>query len=1041
MSALPAQTQIPLRLPCVFLSLWAEPGAEQALETASRGISGLAGIEWLRGNLFAILPIAGDPAHIDLALAVAHKAVAGRSLGGIVFPGEVTVGPDDIDSVPEEFLERIDSGQDALPRGAIFLTGYAASRLQGAWPLEPVKNSPWPGISIFRVAGRREDPKPWHNPHLLLRETTYAPRAEVEQALLSQSMSPVVRVKGALGCGKSRLVWETLGPGLDELNAGVPELEDGASVWIALRSRRYSSLPLVLRLLEQLVRLGRRLESFGTEELFAEHLGLSHHFPKDFDTEDSRDPAELFEHLPRVLGRCGQEFKGPMRLIFDNLQEASADDLHFIEGLLELPGLGLDFKVVMVNRLGHAWPSSIALAAEVPVPAMTREQLEGLAENLFRGLALPDPVQDRLIEACGGLPLILEEGLIKMIHRKHLRRIYGNYFFSGNSDLGFEPSLRWIQLLEAEARALGDSDALRLLSTVDFAVPAGELSAAADLLGVKLSPGWEKPFFEVGWLKRQPTPWGIGLEFVSLAHRLAFATTVPPDPKGLTRNTLGEILAQASDRPEARWRTYNLLSGTASAVPPILELARESSGASDSDSERILNGLANELAAHRDRGGDPVTELHLLWTLLPLARKQGRLETFAEDLTRALEISADQPRKLLAFASLKTELDLQNGRLEEGEQTLRGALEVVIDEDPGRQALLLLQLARLLIRQRRFGEARSLLEQLLPVLEQRKSTAQVASCCFHLGNIGLHEDRLDEALEHHRKALKIRQEEGLLRSLGASLSALGAVSIARGNYGQALEHYREAEEVLNEHGESGEASFALLGLGRVHRRLGDFSHASRYFRKALSLRNENTDRVGRAIIQLLVATNQLDLGKIDEAMTEARRASFDLRLGPEVSQLGDAERLLGRIHLQRRHFERAREHLGSALEIHRRHQDANGALLDLSWSLKVALEDGFPEEIRRLCQEIQESPESLKPSERRELLSYRLYQATRWLRDNAKPAGSDPILHLQAAYRELLRKAEHLEADLRNVFLFQVEANAAILQAATEEGLSLPGHV
>ena len=376
--------------------------------------------------------------------------------------------------------------------------------------------------------------------------------------------------------------------------------------------------------------------------------------------------------------------------------------------------------------------------------------------------------------------------------------------------------------------------------------------------------------------------------------------------------------------------------------------------------------------------------------MLPLARKQGKLEDFSDDLDRSLEISADHPRKHLAFASLKTELDLQKGRLEDGERTLRGALEVVIDEDPARQALVLLQLARLLIRQRRYGEARSLLEQLLPVLKQHKAIAQVASCYFYLGNIGLHQDRLEEASKHHHKAFLIRREEGLTKTMGASLSALGAVSIAQGNYGKAMTYYQEALEVLEEHGETGEASFALMGLGRVHRRLGDFSKASRLLREALSLRGGGTDRVGEAIIRLLVATNHLDLGKVDEAMTEARRASFDLRLGPEVSQLADAEQLLGRIHLQRRQFKRAREHLRSALEIHRRHQDASGALLDLSWKLKLSMTEGDAEEVRRACRMIQTTPESLKPSERREVLFFRLYQATTWLRARRLGGGQRP---------------------------------------------------
>ena len=1040
MSTLPAQTQIPLRLPCVFLYLWTDSDSPKGPEEACEDLTRHPGVHSFSHNLLAILPIAGDAADIDLALSLATRGEESSQLGTLVFPGEVLVEMGELQAAPEEVLESLQNNIPDLPAGEIYLTGYAASRLEGQWPTvevpAPSKNAPLAGVSILRLSGHRTDPKPWHNPHLLLRETSYVPRAEVEQALLSQSTSPVIRVKGPLGCGKSRLVWETLGPGLDELNAATPELREGAAVWIALRPRRYRSRPLGLRLLEQIVKLGETLETFGSGQAFAEYLGVR---PRDSwhpSSEESQDPGEAFDLLPSALARCKEALNGPVRLIFDNLQAASEEDVRLIENLLEVPSLGLDFTVIMINRLGHPWPRAMAPAAEVPIPPMTREQQDRLAEDLFQGLALPETVQEELLETSGGLPLVLEETLLRMIHSKHLRRIYGNYFFSGSTDLELSPSSHMIQLLEAEARSLGDSDAMRLLSTVELAVPTGELSAAADLLGVKLSPGWERPFFEAGWLRREPTPWGIGLALVTKAHRKALAATIPPEPTALARGTIGEILAHASDRPDARWQTYNLLSGTAAAVPPILELAREQH--QHSDPEQILQGLTKELAAHRQRGGDQVTELHLLWTLLPLARKQGKLEDFAEDLDRALEISSDHPRRLLAFASLKTELDLHKGRLKEGERTLRAALQVVIDQDPGRQALLLLQLARLLIRQRRFGEARSLLEQLLPVLQQKKSTAQVASCYFHLGNICLHEDLLDESLEHHRKALEIRRRKDLVKSLGASLSALGAVHIAQGNYGSALQHYLEAEEILEQHGEAGEASFALLGLGRVHRRLGDFSRASRYLRQALALRGGAADRVGEAITRLLVATNHLDLGKLEEAMKEARRASFDLRLGPEVSQLGDAEQLLGRIHLQRRQVGPAREHLQAALKIHRRHQDASGSLLDLSWLLKVAMMEGVADDIRRLCQQIQETPQSLNPSERREVLSFRLYQATRWLRENARPAGSDPILHLRDSYRELLRKAGHLEADLRNVFLFQVEENAEILQAATDEGLSLP---
>ena len=50
---------------------------------------------------------------------------------------------------------------------------------------------------------------------------------------------------------------------------------------------------------------------------------------------------------------------------------------------------------------------------------------------------------------------------------------------------------------------------------------------------------------------------------------------------------------------------------------------------------------------------------------------------------------------------------------------------------------------------------------------------------------------------------------------------------------------------------------------------------------------------------------------------------------------------------------------------------------------------------------------------------------------------ADPLPHLQSAYREILRKASHLEPQLRHHFLFQIAEHREILETATREGLPL----
>ncbi|MCH9651064.1 MAG: tetratricopeptide repeat protein [Deltaproteobacteria bacterium] len=1028
--------QIPLNLPAVLIFLWSVNEEEVPLKAQSLSVEIFPGVHRLGPRLIALLPIGGDAAEVDLGIHLAIKIQQELSVGTLVLPGEVQHSLEGVSSIADPLLQDLERQPPSVDPESVYLTGYAAGRLGTGWTLESAGEYGGKLVSkvtLLRVAGQVASREPWHNLQLLGKVTDYVSRSELEQALLSQGSSPVLRVQGPIGCGKSRLVWNTLGPGARPLH-GLPS-PPPTSVWLNLQPPRYESRPLSWELLRALCQLFVDESKADSLDDAAQRLGLED--AAGWVLGDSPPPTskELGEIVLSAFAACAGAISRGLRIVFDNLHCAPAESLEFLDFILRHRGPVRELRLVLINRLGNPWPEAASSAPMVPVSSMTAEHFLSLAKSLFEGLSLPKGVEDRLLEATGGLPLALEEGLVNLIHRRLLRRIYGSFFFNGGKDTDYAPSARWTQLVEAEARRLGGSDAMRLLALSGFALPPGELESAASLLAVKVSPKWENPYLEAGWVHRASSPWGMGLYPVSAAIRMPLAVSVEPNAAKIARRTIGEILAHSSDSPQARWQAYNLLSGTEAAVPPILELAR--SHGVGPGSEELLGGIAKELEAHRSRGGDAGVELQLLWVLLPMARRLNRLEDFEQDLERALEISAESPKKHLAFASLKTEVDLQKGRLAQGERTLRSALELVVEEDSGRQALLLLQLGRLQIRQGRYGEARALMEQLLPVLEKRKAVAQIASCRFHLGNIALHEDRLEEAFQLHREALEDRRREDNFKALGSSLSALGAVTTAMGSYSKALGFYRKAREVLEEHGEPGEVSFALLGSGRVLQRLGDYTGASQPLRRALALRSAGSDPVGEAISRMFLAFNCLELGQLDEALTETRRASFNLRLGPEVSQLGDAEQLLGRIRIRMRQLQQGQEHLEAAHEIHRRQRDASRALVDLSWQLKVALLEENVEEILRLYRRVAAERQDLKPSEREETVDFLLFEAADWLRDKAMAINGDPVIHLRQAYQELSRKAMLLNTELRHRFLFQVPANAAIVQAATERNLTL----
>jgi hypothetical protein len=69
-----------------------------------------------------------------------------------------------------------------------------------------------------------------------------------------------------------------------------------------------------------------------------------------------------------------------------------------------------------------------------------------------------------------------------------------------------------------------------------------------------------------------------------------------------------------------------------------------------------------------------------------------------------------------------------------------------------------------------------------------------------------------------------------------------------------------------------------------------------------------------------------------------------------------------------------------------------------------------------------------------ESLSFRMFRALSWLRLHDARV-EDPLPHLEHAYREVLRKAVHLDPERRHQFLFKVPDNRAIVEYATREGL------
>jgi tetratricopeptide (TPR) repeat protein len=731
------------------------------------------------------------------------------------------------------------------------------------------------------------------------------------------------------------------------------------------------------------------------------------------------------------------EARRPLWLVYDGLESADPATWTEIAAVLARADLGRDLHALLVGRSATSWPGAAAALPELALSALEGEEWERFHTQLFHGLSLPPAVAERLAQGAAGHPFALEEALVHLVRDRQLRQVFGSFFFSGSeSEVRFEPSARLRLHIEAEAARLGDPTPLRLAALAGAPVPPPELRAAAYALGGDASGlEWEKRFLAGGLIENEAGPWGDGVRPAFPALALALLEALPEAELERAKTTLGELLAARSTSASELWAAWPLVAGTLEGARTALAAVHARGGGSRQDQ---FTALRSELASAAERGADPGLELELLWALLPLARRVGRLHELEGAIGRGLALAERQPDRFVAIAAVAAELAHKEGRLRDAETVLRRALAVARDVDDRRKELLVVELGRVLVLLGRKLEARDLFENTRRLAEKAGRHGVAAQCLFLLGNLAFHELDFVASRQLHEHALGYRKRSKLHSATSASLAALGAVAYAEGNFPEAIARYEEARASLEGESAEIEESWALLGLGRALARLGDAAGALPVLRRALALREGRDDSRGEAIARAAVAEALLRLGQLEAAHAEARKAHFALALLPESEARAEAERVLGEIVLRQRRPAEAGAHFAEAERLFRAVGNDLALPEVLADRLEVALAIGRIEAVRQAWNALADERRRRPSLPFGAISDFQLFHAGDWLRKKGQEV-EDPLPFLERAYAELMRETAFLAPELRQRFLFQVPVHQAIVDAATHRGLGLPG--
>ena len=124
--------------------------------------------------------------------------------------------------------------------------------------------------------------------------------------------------------------------------------------------------------------------------------------------------------------------------------------------------------------------------------------------------------------------------------------------------------------------------------------------------------------------------------------------------------------------------------------------------------------------------------------------------------------------------------------------------------------------------------------------QQVGDPADTAFCLNNLGIISQEQGKLEQALQFHKRALKLREQVGNPVDIAISLNNIGKIYEQQGKWNQAIKHYSEALSLYKRLGRGFESHVAdeLELLASGYSQLGEIEKGIPYYRDAEQIRRE-----------------------------------------------------------------------------------------------------------------------------------------------------------------------------------------------------------
>ncbi len=727
-----------------------------------------------------------------------------------------------------------------------------------------------PGSAIFDVRGARSP--------LIGRESQLASMEEVIARALDFHAPQLVTVIGNQGTGKTRLVSELVKRAVQPPNRVFSgRATEGGP--------RYSAISSLLRNRfaineadppdQATASLTRQVaEVFGEEGLpevlhfLGSYLDL-HFADSPFVRVLAENPRQHDDIARTVLRRFFEvdAQRGPLVLVFDNLQWADADTLTLLRDLADHVG-GAPLVIIccarpeMLMRCAD-WGTGATDHLRIDLRNLEPDDAARMLEELLsRCDKVPTEIVDDAVEMTGGNPYFLEQLVRLFLANGTIDATGDTWRLDPAKAATTELPITIEEAIEARIAALEQAERDLLEKGAVFG-HVFWLGAVVALTRIDRTTQSSRP----GGPPPSPTP-----------GALDYRWTTEDDP---VRRRVTQIVAELVDRD------YILqLAADDSTIAGDIELVFKH----NLERELIVNSTEAGRLARYHRGAAQWLEANLA----------GRSEEQLEFLGQLYERGGDRHRAARCYLAGADKARARYANEEAVDLYGRG-LALLEDADALARMEALHNLGDVLALTGRADDALARFGEMLRLAWMFDQKGKGGAAQSRIGRIHRRRGEYDRAMDHLREAQALFERASDQRGIAAALDDIGKIHWLRGAYGQALEFHRQALAIRRGLGDRRSIALSLANIGRVHHDSGGFKAAIAQFREALDLRRDIGDLPGVVAslcdlggVHAADGQNQMALELFTEAEKIAREIGDKIALTEVLSRLGACKSAAGR---------------------------------------------------------------------------------------------------------------------------------------------------